>query len=69
MAKIKLILLDDAGKVLQEREQKVEIGKGSFSEIEQGVEDYQQKEMKELTKLLLEEEQKKFISKIENIKE
>ena len=69
MAKIKLVLLDDEGKILQERVQKVELGGGSFNEIEQAVEDYQQKEMKELTKILLEEEQKKFISTTKKIKE
>lgn len=69
MAKIKLVLLDDDGKILQEREQKVDIGSGSFSEIERGVESYQQKEMKELTKGLLEEEQKKFISQTKDFKE
>lgn len=61
MAKIKLILLGDNDKVLQEREARIDVGSGSFTEIEKAVETYQQKEMKEITKRLLSEEQKKFV--------
>lgn len=62
MAKIELRILDDNGKLLEKRVQEISIGNGSLSEIEQAVQKYEQSEMKQITRRLLEEEQAKFIA-------
>ncbi|MEM6404711.1 MAG: hypothetical protein AAF757_31545 [Cyanobacteria bacterium P01_D01_bin.116] len=61
MAKIELRILDDKGNLLEKRLQELDIGSGSLSEIEQAVQAYEQSEMKQITRCLLEEEQSKFI--------
>ena len=65
MAKIELRILDDQGKLLEKREQEVEIGTGSLQEIEQSVQKYEQSEMKHITRCLLQEEQSKFVQTLE----
>lgn len=61
MAKIELRILDDKGNLLESRIQEIEIGSGSLLEIERAVQAYEQSEMKQITRCLLEEEQSKFI--------
>ena len=65
MATIEIIIRDDNGNIISQKRSmnyELNLGKEGFSEIEGAVESFRLKSLPEITKLLLEESQKKFVS-------
>ncbi len=65
MATIKIIISDDNGIVINEKElfqYDLDIKNGLFTDIEGAVDDFKKRSSKEITQFLLEQSQKKFIS-------
>jgi hypothetical protein len=63
MTTIKIIIYDDFGREIGLREKKISISENDFDSIEEGVEEFRQEILPEISKILLESQQKEFKKK------
>lgn len=61
MKRVEIRVRDESGQLISEREWPLEIGSGRFDEIEQAVEQFRQKALKQLEGDLLKQEQERFV--------
>ena len=61
MKRVEICIRDESGEVISTRELELDTGTGRFDEIEEAIERFRQRAMKELTGDLLEQEQARFI--------
>lgn len=60
MARIEVVLKDDEGRVIGTREMELDVGSGSFHDIEGAVEDFRRKALPQLEADLLLDQQRRF---------